>query len=99
MSAYIVFIRDRTTDPTEMATYSREVGTTLKGHPLTPLVAYGRYEVLEGPEVEGGVLLKFPSFAEARAWYDSPAYTEVRKHRFKGAEYRAVIFEGLPEEE
>jgi hypothetical protein len=37
----------------------------------------------------------FPSFDEAKAWYDSPAYREVREHRFRGADYRAVIVEGL----
>ena len=53
------------------------------------------HEVLEGPEVEGVVILEFPSFDEAKAWYDSPAYREVREHRFRGADYRAVIVEGI----
>jgi hypothetical protein len=26
-----------------------------------------------------------------KAWYDSPAYRKVREHRYKGADYRAVI--------
>jgi uncharacterized protein (DUF1330 family) len=39
--------------------------------------------------------MEFPSMQEAKAWYDSPAYREVREHRFKGAEYRGVIVEGL----
>ena len=28
-------------------------------------------------------------------WYDSPAYREVREHRYKGADYRAVIVQGV----
>ena len=32
---------------------------------------------------------------EAKAWYDSPAYREAREHRFRGADYRAILFEGL----
>jgi uncharacterized protein (DUF1330 family) len=51
--------------------------------------------VLEGPPVEGVVIAEFPTFEAAKAWYDSPAYTEVRQHRFKGAEYRVVIVEGV----
>ena len=51
--------------------------------------------MLEDPEVEGVVILEFPSFDEAKAWYDSPAYREVREHRFRGADYRAVIVEGV----
>lgn len=95
MAAYIVFTRESTQDPAELQTYSEKVGATLAGHPITVLAAYGRHEVLEGPEVEGVVILEFPSFDEAKAWYDSPAYREVREHRFRGAEYRSVIVESL----
>ena len=94
MSAYIVFTRESTKDAAELATYSAKVGGALAGHPVTVLAAYGRQEVLEGPEMEGVVILEFPSFAEAKAWYDSPAYRKVREHRFRGADYRAVIVEG-----
>jgi uncharacterized protein (DUF1330 family) len=94
MAAYIVFTRETTRDASELATYMEQVGSTLAGHPVTVLAAYGRQEVLEGPEVEGVVVLKFPSFEEAKAWYDSPAYRKVREHRFRGSEYRAVIVEG-----
>ncbi len=95
MSTYVVFIREKTLDPAELAVYTPKAGNSLTGHPIKVLAAYGQQEVLEGPEVEGVVLVEFPSFAEAKAWYDSPAYREAREHRFRGAEYRAVIFEGL----
>jgi uncharacterized protein (DUF1330 family) len=95
MAAYAVFIRDNTLDAAELETYSQKVGATLAGHPITVLAAYGRHEVLEGPDVEGVVILEFPSLDEAKAWYDSPAYREVREHRFRGAQYRAVIVEGV----
>ena len=95
MPAYIVFTRESTKDAAELQTYSQKVGSALAGHPVTVLAAYGRQEVLEGAEVEGVVILEFPSFAEAKAWYDSPAYRKVREHRFRGADYRAVIVEGV----
>ena len=95
MAAYIVFTRESTRNASELETYSQKVGPTLAGHPITVLAAYGHHEVLEGPDVEGVVILEFPSLDEAKAWYDSPAYREVREHRFRGAEYRAVIVEGL----
>jgi uncharacterized protein (DUF1330 family) len=50
---------------------------------------------LEGPPVEGAVILSFPSMSEARAWYESPAYQAAREHRLKGAEYRVFLVEGL----
>ena len=95
MAAYIVFIRESTHNAAELETYSQEVGATLAGHPITVLAAYGHHEVLEGPDVEGVVIMEFPSFDEAKAWYDSPAYHQVRKHRFRGTDYRAVIVEGI----
>ena len=41
------------------------------------------------------VIASFPGFEEAKAWYDSPAFREARQHRSKGAEYRAVLVEGV----
>jgi len=38
------------------------------------LAAYGRYEVLEGSDLEGVVIVEFPSLEAAKDWYDSPAY-------------------------
>ncbi len=87
MAVYAVFTRESTRDAAELATYSQKVGDTLTGHPVEVLAAYGRQEVLEGPEVEGVVILEFPYLDEAKAWYDSPDYREVREHRFRGADY------------
>lgn len=95
MAAYMVFTRESTRDAAELETYSQKVGPTLAGHPVEVLAAYGQHEVVEGPKVEGVVILKFPSIEAAKAWYDSPAYRTVREHRFRGAEYRGVIVEGL----
>ena len=47
MTAYIVFTRESTKDPAELATYSQVAGGTLAGHPVTPRAFYGRQEVLE----------------------------------------------------
>jgi len=95
MATYVVFIRERTLDETELKAYTPKAGASLEGHSIKILAAYGRQEVLEGPPVEGVVIVEFPSFDEAKAWYDSPAYRDAREHRFKGADYRAVIVEGL----
>src|ERR1700759_1667840 len=73
----------------------RRGGETFKGHPVKVLASYGPQQVLEGDAPEGVVIVEFPSTADARAWYDSPAYQEVAQHRFKGARYRAVLVEGV----
>ena len=93
-AAYVLFIRERTRDAAELRAYSPKAAASLDGHPVTMLAVYGRQEVLEGPQAEGVVIVRFPSFAEAKAWYDSPAYRAAREHRFKGADYRAILVEG-----
>jgi uncharacterized protein (DUF1330 family) len=95
MPAYAIFIRDSTRDAKELETYSKVAPPTLAGHPVTVRVAYGRHEVLEGPPIEGAVVLEFPTLEAAKAWYESPAYREAREHRFKGASYRAFIVQGV----
>jgi uncharacterized protein (DUF1330 family) len=95
MPAYAVFIRDRTTDPAEMAIYAQTTPPTTEGRPVTVHAFYGPQEVLEGPPAEGVVILEFPSMAEAKAWYDSPAYQAAKVHRLRGAEYRVIFVEGV----
>lgn len=95
MATYIVLIRENTRNPSELEAYAPKAKASRAGHPIKVLAAFGRHEVLEGPEVEGAVILEFPSFEEAKAWYDSPAYREAREYRFRGADARAVIVEGL----
>jgi uncharacterized protein (DUF1330 family) len=95
MAAYIVFMRERLRDKAEFDTYSGLAGATLAGHTVKPHVAYNKCETLEGAPIEGAVILEFPTMEAAKAWYDSPAYTAAREHRFKGADYRAFITETL----
>ena len=96
MSAYVIFIRDRITNPEEMATYGALAGKARGDHKIKPLAFYGDKEALEGPEVDGVVLIEFESMDAARAWYHSPAYQEAKAHRLKGADYRVVLADGLP---
>ena len=95
MTAYAIFIKNRTIDADEMKTYSRLAGAARGDHPLTALAAYGPLEVLEGDPAEGVVLLQFPDMAAAKAWYASPAYQEAKQHRLKGADYRVIFAQGL----
>lgn len=96
MAAYMVYVRDRITDPVEFKKYEESAGAASAGHPVTPLAFYGAVETLDGAPVDGAVVLQFPSLADAKAAYDSPLYQEALKHRLKGAEYRVFIVEGIP---
>ncbi len=95
MSAYVVFMREKTIDQAELETYWEKVKDSLDGRPLKVLAAYGRHDVLEGPDVEGVVIAEFPTLEEARAWYDSPAYQQAAQHRHRGAVYRGLIVESV----
>jgi len=95
MPAFMVFIREKTLDQPELEAYWAKIRATMGDRPFKLLAAYGRHVTLEGPEVEGVVVVEFPTLEEARAWYDSPAYQEVAQHRFRGAIYRGLIVEGV----
>jgi uncharacterized protein (DUF1330 family) len=49
---------------------------------------------MDGSPIEGAVILAFPTFEEAEAWYDSPAYQDAVQHRFRGAKYQTFIVQG-----
>jgi uncharacterized protein (DUF1330 family) len=55
MSAYLVFIREKTLDESELKAYWAKIRATMEGHPIKVLAAYGRHVTLEGPDVEGVV--------------------------------------------
>jgi uncharacterized protein (DUF1330 family) len=63
-------------------------------HPLKGLALYGQHEV-EGPAIEGAVILELPSIEATKAFYHSAAYRDAARHRFLGADYRAFIVEGI----
>ncbi len=92
--AYIVFIKESTQDQKQLDRYGELVGQSFKDHGVKFLAAYGTHEVLEGPPLEGVVILEFLDIEVARAWYFGPAYQEAAAHRFSGATYRAVMVEG-----
>ena len=95
MPAYGIFIRELTRDRSELDAYTPKAAASMAGRAMKVLAAYGRQEALEGPDVEGVVVVEFPSMAEAKAWYDSPAYREAAGHRLRGAVYRGLIVEGV----
>ena len=91
----MVYVRDRILDPVEMKLYEESAPAASSGHTMSPLAYYGAVETLEGPAIDGAVIVQFPSMADAQAAYDDPRYQKALKHRLKGAEYRVFIVEGI----
>jgi uncharacterized protein (DUF1330 family) len=95
MVAYVIFIKEKTKKQAEVELYKQMAPAGMAGHPITFRIAHGRKEVVEGPDCEDIMMLEFPTFEEAKAWYSNPAYQAASEHRFKGADYRTIIIEGV----
>ncbi len=65
-----------------------------KQHPATIRAIHGRHEVLKGPAIEEIIILEFPAYDEAKAWYQSPEYQAACEHRFLGGDCRGIFSEG-----
>lgn len=91
MTAYVVFIREETTNHAELEVYAKEAPAAADGHAVSFLTLYGKQEVVEGEPLEGVAILQFPTFEEAKKWYESPAYQKASTHRHRGAKYRVII--------
>ncbi len=95
MPAYVIFMREKVIDPKEMENYVKKAASGFAGHPVKVLASHTKFEVIEGPAVESVIILEFPAMADAKAWYNSPAYNEALQHRLKGGQYRCVMVEGV----
>ena len=79
-----------------MKPYLEKVGATVAAFAPTSLVNGDNIEPLEGAAPIGKVVvLRFDTMAKARAWYESPAYSEILRHRLAAADNRAFLVEGL----
>jgi uncharacterized protein (DUF1330 family) len=94
MAAYAVFTRERTRNAAQMDQYKLRVPASFQQHPATIRAIHGRHEVLEGPAIEEIIILEFPTYDEAKAWYQSPEYQAACEHRFQGGDYRCILTEG-----
>ena len=77
MAAYVIVDVD-VTDQQAYEEYRRQVPATLERYGGRFAVRGGRYETLEGSwQPQRIVVLEFPDYARARAWYDSPEYQAI----------------------
>jgi len=101
MPVYMVYVCHSVSDRAQLEKYWASIGPTLEGHPIKFLAGYTPFEVLEGEDVLGAFVGKWPSMEAAKAWYDGPAYRTIRHLRMDNARYTGVLVEpGLapPEE-
>lgn len=94
MSAYIVLSRDKTHDPEGLKTYAELAALApIEEIELVASTKIGRFRFLEGKPAEAVVVMRFPDWDAALAWYESPEYTKARAYRLKSGEFRAVLID------
>lgn len=90
MSAYILAIYD-IVDPESYQPYVPGVVPLLKKHGAEILVADYEAQMLEGESGSTYVVLRFESEEAALAWYNDPAYEEVKKTRINSSKNVKVV--------
>jgi uncharacterized protein (DUF1330 family) len=95
MPAYVIFYVEKINDLAGLKAYQKAAHPTLSAAGGRVIVGYGQQEWVEGPPLAGVVIVEFPTFEAASAWYHSPGYTQAAKLRKSGAaECHAVIVQG-----
>jgi uncharacterized protein (DUF1330 family) len=94
--AYII-VEMNITDPERYKAYMAQAPACVKAAGGEDLVRGGKQETLEGDWKPHRVaMLRFPSFEQAKAFYDDGPYTEARKLRLGTTEYfNMVLVEGV----
>jgi uncharacterized protein (DUF1330 family) len=88
------------TDPEALKPYREQVDATFAPFSGRYVVRGGEIASLEGEAPKGRiVVIKFDNMEKAKAWYDSPAYREIRPIRHRAAKSRVYIVEGTAERE
>jgi uncharacterized protein (DUF1330 family) len=94
--AYLI-VEMHITDMEQYKLYMAEAPAAVKAFGGEYLVRGGQHEALEGDWKPHRVaMLRFPSFAQAKAFYDSEQYKAVRAKRKGAVEYfNSVLVEGV----
>jgi uncharacterized protein (DUF1330 family) len=96
-SAYVI-VEMKLSNPEQYKKYMAAAPASIAAAGGEYLVRGGRHESLEGDWQPGRVaVLKFPSFEQAKAWYDGEQYRAARANRVGATEYfNMILVEGIP---
>jgi uncharacterized protein (DUF1330 family) len=98
MPAYVI-ARINVTDPEPYEKYKALAPIAIKKYGGEYLTRGGAMTTLEGPEETlRVVVLRFPDYEKAQAFYDSPEYKVARDAREHAAEGQFIVLDGyIPE--
>lgn len=97
MPAAYLIVTMHVTDPERYKQYMAEAPAAVKAHGGEYIVRGGKQEALEGDwQPHRVALLRFPSYEQAKAFYDAEHYTRVRQLRKGATDYfNMVLVEGV----
>lgn len=95
MLAYAIAHLQEAAPHPEVAEYIERLPATFKRYGGRYLVHATQHEVKEGRWPGHVVMIGFPGIAEARAWWDSPAYREIAPLRARHIESDIILVEGV----
>ncbi|MFF2328745.1 MULTISPECIES: DUF1330 domain-containing protein [unclassified Streptomyces] len=97
MPAYAIAHLQEVVPVPEIVEYIERITATFEPYGGRFLVHAAQHEVKEGSWPGNVVVIGFPGIAEARAWWDSPAYQEIAPLRSRHIEGDIILVEGVPE--
>ena len=86
-------------DPTEYRIYEKGFFPLLKKYGGSFVTFDDNIKHMEGTEPRPGriIIFRFPSEADAEAWYSDPEYQALSEHRRAGAELKSLtMVHGMP---
>lgn len=94
---YAIFVEKITDWDRYLNDYLPTAAETIEEHGGSVIVGNPEPDVIEGEwDHNMSVVVEFPSVEDARAWYEDPAYEEVKPIRFEASEYaNAVLTPGF----
>jgi uncharacterized protein (DUF1330 family) len=96
MAAYVIADIE-VLEPIEYEDYKKLAGPSVAVFGGRYVVRGGKVDIAEGDWTpKRFVILEFPTMAQARAWYDSAEYGQVKAIRHRTAKSRVIFAEGLP---
>ncbi len=93
----IAHLREAAPHP-EIVEYMERITATFEPYGGRFLVHGRQHEVKEGTWPGHVVMIGFPGIAEARAWWDSPAYQEIAPLRSRHIQGDIIVVEGVPQD-
>ena len=98
MPAAYLIVEMNVSDPEQYKQYMAAAPAAVKAAGGEYLVRGGRHETLEGDwQPHRVAMLRFPSYEQAKAFYDGEVYRQVRARRAGATEYfNMVLVEGVP---